>query len=266
MKPFLKWAGNKYKIIERVKAALVEGNRLIEPFAGSGAAFLNTDYSHYLLAESNQDLIHLYQHLQKEGEEFIDYCKTFFASIYNNNDAFYALRELFNSTSDIRLKSALFVYLNKHCFNGLCRYNAKGKFNTPYGKYIQPYFPDKEMLFFYQKSQNTVFECADFIETMNKAVPGDVVYCDPPYVPLSVTSNFTSYSADGFNLEQQIQLAKTAEQLAEKGIPVIISNHNTEFTQQIYAKAKIEIFDVQRYISCKGNDRNKAGELLAIFN
>lgn len=266
MKPFLKWAGNKYQIIDHIKALLPQGNRLIEPFIGSGAVFVNTDYPSYLLTDSNIDLIKTYQYLQQEGKEFIDYCQQFFTAEYNDEKAFYELRLQFNATQNSRLKSALFIYLNKHCFNGLCRYNSKGEFNTPFGKYKKPYFPAKEMYYFHSKSQTALFKQADFHTTMLAAEPGDIIYCDPPYVPLSKTASFTSYSSNEFGLEQQKQLAKLAIELTKKGIPVIISNHDTEFIREIYQQAKIQLLEVQRYISCNGNNRRKVREVLAVFS
>lgn len=266
MKPFLKWAGNKYQIIEKITAVLPAGNRLIEPFVGSAAVFLNTDYSQYLLADINQDLIQLYQYLQREGEAFINYCRPFFAVANNDEKVFYELRDLFNSTTDARLKSALFIYLNKHCFNGLCRYNAKGQFNAPFGRYKKPYFPAKEMQFFFHKAAQADFVHMDFQQAMFLAKAGDVIYCDPPYVPLSATANFTNYHIQGFNLTKQQELADIAQHVAKRGVTVIISNHATAFTQAIYQNATLIPFAVQRYISCNAAERNKAMELLAVFS
>lgn len=265
MKPFLKWAGNKYQIIEQILAVLPAGNRLIEPFIGSGAVFLNTDYKAYLLADANPDLISLYHYLQIEGGTFIEACRAFFTPENNQSQAFYALRVLFNTTLDRRLKATLFVYLNKHCFNGLCRYNAKGGFNTPFGRYRKPYFPEKEMLFFHEKAKHAVFKAQDFLTTLNDAIPGDVIYCDPPYVPLSKTANFTDYSAGGFNQNQQLTLTTLANQLITQGITVVISNHDTEFTRHAYHNASITHFDVRRLISCDGQGRQKSAEILAVF-
>lgn len=183
----------------------------------------------------------------------------------NTPERYYELRQEFNMTGNRRKKAALFVYLNKHCYNGLCRYNSAGQFNTPFGRYRKPYFPEKEMLYFWQKAQNAVFLCCDFRESMAMAEPGDVVYCDPPYVPLSDTANFTSYSSEGFGPEEQRALAREAERLAGLGIPVLLSNHDTEFTRAIYASARIISFGVQRYISCDGQNRGKAAEVLALF-
>lgn len=265
MRPFLKWAGGKYRIVDRIKEVLPEGRRLVEPFVGSGTVFLNTDFQNYLLADINSDLIILYQVLQEQGLKFIDYCEKFFSPENNSKENFYEYRETFNNTSDKVLKSALFLYLNRHCFNGLCRYNSKGEFNVPFGRYKKPYFPRREMEFFHEKSKVVNFICADFEEIMSSLAPGDVVYCDPPYVPLSDTANFTSYSAEKFNQEQQAILTRLAENLAEKGVPVIISNHETKFTLSQYQKASIISFRVQRHISCNGAKRDKANELLAIF-
>jgi len=266
MKPFLKWAGNKYKIVERIKALLPPGQRLVEPFVGSGALFLNTDYPSYLLTDANEDLINLYQQLQDEGEAFIDYCRPLFTLENNDKDRYYALRDEFNSTSDLRRKSAIFLYMNKHGYNGLCRYNMKGGFNVPFGRYKRPYFPETEMRYFAQKAQHATFEHTNFMATMAACQPGDVVYCDPPYVPLSNTANFTSYSANGFGWDEQTELARQAARLAHRGIPVIISNHDTEEVRQAYKAAEIEAFEVRRFISCNGDKRDKAAELLALFS
>ena len=161
MRPFLKWAGNKYRIVDRIKSALPKGERLVEPFVGSGALFMNTDYAEYLLADVNADLISLFQIVQEQGEPFIDYCQTFFTPEKNDKEQYYKYRDLFNTTTDLIEKGALFLYLNKHGFNGLCRYNQSGGFNVPFGTYVKPYFPRKEMCFFYQKAKNVTFVCAD---------------------------------------------------------------------------------------------------------
>ncbi len=265
LRPFLKWAGNKYRIVERVKARLPAGKRLIEPFVGSGAVFLNTDYKRYLLADSNKDLIDLYSVLKKEGAAFIADCRKLFRSSNNSAEAYYRLRDEFNACTDPRRRAVLFVYLNRHGYNGLCRYNAKGGFNVPFGRYKNPYFPEAEMLAFHAKARHATFVHQDFAGTLGKIHTGDVVYCDPPYVPLSASANFTSYAAGGFSMEQQHQLAAVAEQAAQKGVPVLISNHDTKETRRAYRGATIESLEVQRYISCKGHKRHKVDELLALF-
>jgi DNA adenine methylase len=266
MKPFLKWAGGKYRLADRIKSALPKGSRLIEPFVGSGAVFINTNYSSNLLADSNPDLINLFKCLQNGGQDFIDYCNSLFTPENNTEETFYKLRDEFNTTSNVHRKSALFVYLNRHCFNGLCRYNSKGGFNVPYGRYTKPSIPEKDMFAFHEKSKNAEFIVADFRETMMQAKKGDVVYCDPPYVPLSETSSFTSYAKGGFGIMEQRDLAEMAIKLKNKGITVVISNHDTEFTNDVYKSAEIIKFDVQRFISSDTKNRNAVGELLAIFS
>ncbi len=266
IRPFLKWAGNKYRLVDRIQRLLPGGKRLVEPFVGSGAVFLNTHYDRYLLCDNNADLISLYQILQGEGDEFIRYCQRLFTARNNQPEVFYKKRELFNSTSDPHLKAALFVYLNRHGYNGLCRYNASGGFNVPFGRYKQPYFPAGEMQQFHLKAKKASFRHADFTSVIKKSRSGDVIYCDPPYFPLSTSANFTSYSAGGFSEAQQKDLARLAELSIARGIPVLISNHSTHFTLQVYAKASdVDQFAVRRYISCNGNKREQADELLALF-
>ena len=265
MRPFLKWAGNKYAIMDRIRPVLPSTKRLIEPFAGSAAVFLNTDYPAYAISDANVDLINLYKYLQKDGQNFIDFCKGFFRDCTNDPEVYYEYRHEFNNTHDTRLKSALFLYFNRHGYNGLCRYNSKGGFNVPFGKYKKPYFPQKEMEYFHFKSQKAIIKPIGFEEAMAQARPGDVIYCDPPYVPLSKTASFTEYGGGSFGQVEQERLAELAQELSRKNITVVISNHDTPFTQEVYRSAKIIPFEVQRFISCVGDNRNTASEVLAVF-
>lgn len=266
IRPFLKWAGSKYRVLSHIREMLPAGERLIEPFAGSGAVFLNTAFERYLLADANADLINLYQILQQQGEAFIAECARLFQPRTNQEAYYYRRRDEFNTSADPVRKASLFIYLNRHGYNGLCRYNAAGTFNVPFGRYKRPYFPATEMLAFYHKARHAEFVHLDFDAVMQAAQPGDVVYCDPPYVPLSSSANFTSYSAGGFDMPQQQRLADLAEQARRRGIPVLISNHNTHFTRKAYRGANnIKRFTVRRFISCNGDKRQHAGELLALF-
>lgn len=265
LRPFLKWAGNKFRILDRILEHLPEGRRLVEPFAGSGAVFLNTDFKRYLLADANRDLVDLYTLLRDEGKPFVDYASRLFTPENNQSARYYALREEFNRCVEPRRRAALFLYLNRHGYNGLCRYNASGGFNVPFGRYKHPYFPAAEMLAFHRKARQARFLHQDFETTFRKARAGDVIYCDPPYVPLSSSANFTSYSAGGFTLEQQARLAELSASAARRGITVLISNHNTAFAREIYADAELHTFHVQRYISCNGKKRKRAGELIAVY-
>jgi len=264
-RPFLKWAGGKFRVLDKL-APHLQGQKLIEPFAGSGAVFLNLPFDRYLIGDINPDLINLYEILKKERRKFINYSQSFFTAENNHRTQYLKFREEFNGGLVGRRRAALFVYLNRHGFNGLCRYNQSGGFNVPFGSYKKPYFPEKEMLHFINKAKKARFVCGDFVSLMNRARRGDVVYCDPPYVPLSPTASFTSYAAQGFSYDQQIELAYRAVHLAERGVKVIISNHDNAITRKIYEDAKIESFLVKRFISCEGKSRGNAKELLAIYD
>lgn len=227
---------------------------------------MNTDYEHYLLADTNPDLINLYKQLHAEGQDFIDFCRSLFVRA-NNRTRYYRNREEFNDCTEQRRRSALFVYLNRHCFNGLVRYNRSGKFNTPFGLYKKPYFPEKEMQRFLERSGRVEFIHADFQHCMQMAVPGDTIYCDPPYVPLTATACFTDYHSGGFNWNDQQRLAELAAAQAERGVQVVVSNHDTRQLRNLYkqAGATISTFQVRRTISADTGNRGRVGELLAVF-
>jgi DNA adenine methylase len=265
-KPFLKWAGGKTRVLEHIFSILPKGKRLVEPFCGSGSVFLNADFDEYLVADINPDLINLFQLVKNEGDEFISYCKSFFTAKNNTQDSYTWLRNVFNTTITIRLKSALFIYLNRHGFNGLCRYNSKGGFNVPFGRYTKPYFPEKELMYFKEKSQKVRFLNADFRSMTQYLKTGDVIYCDPPYVPLTDTANFTAYSKGSFTYKDQVELAEWARNNSKKGFPVLISNHDTPVSRKVYESAQIiKSIKVQRHISCDGKNRKEAKELLVLY-
>lgn len=266
IRPFLKWAGSKYNCINQIVNSLASGHRLVEPFTGSGVVFMNTNYSSYLLAESNADLVNLYSTLQLNGEEFINLCQDYFHPQSNLKEVYYQLRSDFNALDSSHIKSAIFLYLNRHGFNGLCRYNSKGIFNVPFGLYKKPYFPRNEMRLFYQKSQQVQFILSDFRKTFELVEPGDVIYCDPPYVPYTESTKPLAYTQNQFNLDDQAELAELARATASKGIPVIISNHDLPYTRLQYQGAKIISFSVPRWINCKAKLRQPVKELIAIFN
>ncbi|KTD27936.1 MULTISPECIES: Dam family site-specific DNA-(adenine-N6)-methyltransferase [Legionella] len=266
IRPFLKWAGSKVNCIEAILNSLPPANRLIEPFTGSGAIFINSNYPYYLLAEENKDLIGLFRCLQDEGEGFINYCADFFSLQNNCADKYYWFREQFNKSTNIKYKSALFLYLNRHGYNGLCRYNQSGLYNVPFGRYLKPYFPRNEMNYFFQKSKQAQFIQGDFRQTFAQAQSGDLIYCDPPYVPLSSSAYFSSYTSKKFTEQDQVDLANLALESTKKGITVVISNHDTEFTRYQYRHSKIISFPVKRWISCQSSNRFPVQELVAIFH
>jgi len=273
-KPFLKWPGGKRKLLPRIINKLPKGDRLVEPFVGSGAVFMGTDYGEYLLADNNKDLIDLYIILKNEGDWFVDYVKGLFGLKANTPENYYAIRDEFNTlngvlgSSDSFKRAAYFVWLNRHCYNGLCRYNASGGFNVPHGKYKSVYFPEDEMRAFAEKLQRARLVHEDFHYTMILTRAGDVVYCDPPYVPLSVSSSFTAYSAGGFDSKQHHRLTVSATRCRDRGVPVVISNHSTTHTRNLYkaAGAHINYFKASRSISAKGSSRKPVTELLARFD
>ena len=153
----------------------------------------------------------------------------------------------------MRERARIFVYLNRHCFNGLSRYNSKGGFNVPFGKYASPKCPVDEMRFFHRYFSNkkvsfnsVSFEDESLYSTLGE---GDVVYMDPPYVPATDTANFTNYATEGFTHDQQVYLANKAEELSSKGLKVIISNHDVPITRELYKNSKIYNIQVTRTIS-----------------
>ncbi len=141
IRPFLKWAGSKINCLESILRSFPPAKRLIEPFTGSGAIFINSNYENYLLGEENKDLIGIFKCLQQGGDDFIAYCAEFFTSENNSSENYYSLREQFNCSKDLNYKSALFLYLNRHGYNGLCRYNQSGLFNVPLAATLSLIFP-----------------------------------------------------------------------------------------------------------------------------
>ncbi|MFN6970386.1 MAG: Dam family site-specific DNA-(adenine-N6)-methyltransferase [Rheinheimera sp.] len=262
---FLKWAGGKFNLVEAITGHLPQADVLVEPFVGAGSVFLNTDYSRYVLNDINADLIHLYQFLQSKPAQLITDARLFFTESHNDKANYLAIRQQFNQTTDQYLRSLQFLYLNRHCYNGLCRYNQSGFFNVPFGSYKKPYFPEAELEAFAEKAQRATFVCLDYQELFSQLPAGAAVYCDPPYVPLSKTASFTSYAKNSFNLDDQADLANLAEQAMLKGHDVLISNHDTSWTRKIYQGAELHSIQVGRSISQKGSTRGKVAELFALY-
>ena len=264
---FLKWAGGKYSLVEEIQRHLPEARKLVEPFVGAGSVFLNSDYDNYLLADINPDLINLYNHLKNNPDQFIEDAFEFFQPKYNHKEAYLSLRFEFNQCLDTYRRSLLFLYMNRHGFNGLCRYNRQGGFNVPFGSYKAPYFPEKEMIYFAEKAKKATFICKNYRQTFFRARKGCVIYCDPPYAPLSTTANFTSYAVNSFSLDDQAKLAELAEKSAlNRNIPVLLSNHDTALTRRLYQGAKLSSIQVKRTISRNVSNRNKVNELMALFH
>lgn len=230
MSTILKWAGNKTAIMPELIKHLPAGPRLVEPFAGSCAVMMATDYPHYLVADINPDLINLYKKIALDCEAFISRAKNIFA-IANREVAYYNIRHEFNHSSEITdfMKAVYFLYLNRHGYRGLCRYNLSGHFNVPYGNYKNPYFPEKEIRTFAEKAQHATFICASYDETLAMLQTGDVVYCDPPY-----DGTFNGYHTAGFTEDDQYHLASILERRSSEGHPVIVSNSDTSMKRSLY--------------------------------
>lgn len=266
---FLKWAGGKYRLTDAICASLPPKACLVEPFVGAGSVFLNSQFERYLLADINPDLIALFNTVKADVELYIQHAHLYFSHPQANSPEFYyARRTQFNQSSDPFLRSVLFLYLNRFGFNGLCRYNQKHQYNVPFGRYKKPYFPEQELRFFAEKAQKATFICGDFKQTfayLQQHQDDYVVYCDPPYAPLNQESNFTQYAGGGFTLAEQQALADAARALQKARIPVLISNHDTDFTRQLYQGAAFKQLQVQRHIGQSAHHRHKVNELLAWF-
>lgn len=267
-RPALKWPGGKYRLLDFLLANLPGGGRLVEPFTGSGAVFLNAGFGTALLADLNPDVIGFHQALRDGGSAFIEDCRRLFTAAGNRSAAYYARRERFNRLSAGPERAALFLYLNRHGYNGLVRYNAAGGFNVPFGRYRRPYFPETELLAgiaTFRRARVT-FRVCDFREVFAGVGKGDVVYCDPPYLPLSATANFTAYAGNAFGEAEQRELATLARRAADRGARVAVSNHDLPLAREMYREAdRVLETRVRRSISRDGGKREMAGEILAVY-
>ena len=268
-RPFLKWAGGKLRIVSELKKKFPKtGKRFIEPFVGAGSVSLNVDYPEYIINDVNKDLTDVYFYLQTLGVDFIEKCRSLFTPENNTRESFARLKKEFNTTQNTIRKSALFIYLNRHCFNGLCRYNGSGEFNTPIGNYEKPYFPEKELMSAFEKVKKFQIKSGDFRDIFKLVRKDDVVYCDSPYLPLSESSSFDDYSMGGFSLQSQIDLARCASEASSRGATVVVSNHWNWYAKEIYTnmfKAKITTLDVARTINCNAEKRKPVKEMIAVF-
>ncbi|ASU03750.1 putative DNA adenine methylase [Erwinia phage vB_EamM_Joad] len=260
LRPYLKWVGGKTRVLDQLLPYVGSGKRLIEPFVGSGAVFLNTQFDEYVLSDNNKDLISLHTAVRDNVKRVIKDTQALFK--HNNPEQYLKFRDEYNNSEDAYERAVLLLYLNRHSFNGLVRYNLKGVFNAAYGKYKSVYFPEEELLDFHRHSQNAVFLHQSFEETLATANDNDVVFCDPPYVPLNYTSNFTNYNKEPFNMTHQVELKCRLEELASKGIKVIATNSNNEVVKELYNGFSFVELDIMRLISCKGDTRQSVTELL----
>ncbi|HEH1844143.1 TPA: Dam family site-specific DNA-(adenine-N6)-methyltransferase [Proteus mirabilis] len=267
-KTILKWAGSKARIMDKLIPHLPKARRLVEPFAGSCAVVMNTEYEEYLIADANQDLINLYRSVSKNPDVMA--CSDLYDwKQQNNEESYYQARKLFNLGKQeldavlTNKQSARFLYLNRHCFNGLCRYNAKDEFNVPFGKYKNVYFPEKEIYQFAEKAVNAIIACLEWQDTLSLVDFGDGVYCDPPY--MGDEGSFTKYHHTDFTFDNQIELAQALKILNQsQGNPITVSN--SIHAKELYADLGFIIheIDAPRSISANGN-RQSAKEIIAVL-
>ncbi|EPA8129900.1 Dam family site-specific DNA-(adenine-N6)-methyltransferase [Escherichia coli] len=262
-----KWAGGKFGVLEQIFRYLPEGKRLIEPFVGGGAVFMNAGYQENLLNDVNADLINFYKTLQREAHSLITLAHRFFQD-YNTQEGFLAVRNAFNKqVYDDLHRAAAFLFLNRHCFNGLTRYNQAGEFNVGYGKYKTPYFPLQEMEAFLGAEGRSEFVCGDFAAVIEAAGEGDVIFCDPPYEPLPNTEGFTNYSGHDFKFEEQKRLVSLLTDAHRRGAKVLITNSGAPNIRELYHDSgfRVEHLFARRSVSCKGDTRGVAHDVLGIL-
>lgn len=268
MRSPLKWAGGKKRILQQIDKILpsADKKRLVEPFVGGGSVFLNFEFDEYLLCDSNQDLIAFYNVVKADCDLFIKEARKLFTDKNNQAERYYWLRDKFNRCKTPLKRAALFLYLNRHGYNGLCRYNQKGGYNVPFGRFKKPYFPEAELLFLGERAQRAIFIVGDFNQAFEQTTNNDVVYCDPPYSPINRTANFTAYSGTTFLDDDQKRLVSAAQKAQSRGVATLISNHFVPFTEALYASAdKTSTFSVQRSISQNGRNRQRVKEVLALY-
>jgi len=259
----LKWAGSKVRISEILRRHLPAGQRLVEPFAGSCAMMMNTDYDEYLAADINPDLINMYEVIKKKPEEFICVAKDLFKTA-NNESTYYKKRLAFNLPVDSPfIRAVYFLYLNRHCYNGLCRYNQSGGFNVSFGKYKAPYFPEAEIRAFAEKAKKATFVCCSYAEALAMVRPGDVVYCDPPYLPASQSADFSSYHSGPFGMADHLRLKVILRRLAERSYPVVVSNSDTPKSRALFCEFNLTGITAPRSIGAAANSIKFAPEIIA---
>lgn len=271
MKPLLKWAGGKRHIAETLEAHLPadwSSGTYFEPFLGGAAFFLHLQHNKARLSDVNQWLIRFYINVRDNPEELMQLIVNY-ASHFDGLEKddkklyFYELRENFNKHVQSTDSSALLYVLNKLCFNGLYRENSRGLFNVPFGNKSRfPEFNPTDFLEVSEKLSNTVIEVNDFESAVENARAGDFVYLDPPYIPIDVTSSFTSYSSGGFSLDDQRRLADLMEKLRERGVNALLSNSSTAVTAEIYKSMKQVKIYAPRMVSAKTSGRGAIEELL----
>jgi len=288
MHPFVKWAGGKGQLLDVLKSNLPAGmgttiTKYAEPFVGGGAllfALLNEySFEEVYINDNNKELINVFKVIKNSCAELVDGLEILQKeyeqlTMEEQQEYYYIQRKKFNEltlSEDTAIRKAvLFIFLNKTCFNGLYRVNKAGQFNVPAGKYKNPLICDKENLFNISKNlQNVIIRCCDFQDVEEFADTHTLVYFDPPYRPLNITSGFTAYTENHFNDNDQKQLCECYKKLASRGVKVLLSNsdpHNVDyednFFDELYAEFNIQRITAVRMINSKAEKRGNVTELL----
>lgn len=262
--PFLKWAGGKRQLIPQIEPYLPkEVLEYFEPFVGGGALFFYLLPNTATLMDINPELVNVYQVIKSNVMELIELLKHH----RNEESYFYELRcqdrrAEFETWSDVE-KASRTLYLNRCCYNGLYRVNSHGHFNAPFGKYKNPNFCNEEnLLAVHDALQNVNIFCSSFEKVLESASKKSFLYLDPPYHPVTNTSNFTGYTKNGFGIEEQVNLKKTMDQLSAIGSKVMISNSYCDFILNLYQNYRIEIVQATRAINSHASKRGPIKEIL----
>ncbi len=269
-KPFVKWVGGKRQLLPTLLPLFPEKiNTYYEPFVGAGAVFYalaeEKRFDEALINDWNKELISAYLSIQNHVPELCAKLEILAAEYKTDPKGTFDRVRAEVQTEQVAI-AARFIFLNKTCFNGLYRVNQKGQFNTPIGKFSSPpNICDTENLLACSKAlTQVVITQGDFMRCALPAKPGDVVYFDPPYVPLNPTSNFTSYTAEGFNYKDQERLALRFRDLADQGVDVVASNSDTEVVRNLYQGLRIIEVQARRSVNSKGGSRGPIGELIIV--
>lgn len=271
LSPFLKWAGGKRQLLDKIIDRMPKSfNNYYEPFIGGGALLFELQPAKAVINDINASLINAYITIAEKPFEFISAVIELDSQIPEDGKTYYySLRERYNNKLvkteyDTEL-AALFVFLNKHCFNGLYRVNAKGLFNVPYNNSKRESINKESIIVISEYLKNVKIMQGDFEKACNDAQRGDFVFLDSPYAPLNPTS-FESYTKEGFDIESHKRLANLFKKLTDKGCYCMLTNHNTEFINDLYGNKgyKIDVVRVKRMIN--SNASKRVGEEVIIYN
>ena len=271
VKPFVKWVGGKRQLLRDIIPLIPEDyTRYIEPFAGGGAIFFSLSIQIQKagipawLNDINPELVNSYLMVRDQPDALLADLRT---HIYDK-DYFLNLRALDRTEEGLAAlgtiaRASRFIYLNRTAFNGLYRVNAKGQFNVPFGRYTNPLIADADRIYACSAAlQNIQITCTSFDQVLSRAGAGDFVYLDPPYIPLSQTSYFTSYSHDGFGPDEQVKLARLLYELDKRGGRFIASNAYVPELAELYAGFTIREVKATRAINADKKGRNAVSEAL----